>query len=238
MASKQHPPYFATFITLVAVFTMCWLGYWQMQRAEEKNQRLDQINERQRDAAIDLELLKALEQDKRDISFVATGIINSAQYFLLDNRLEAGQVGYHVLVPLDTDQGILLVNFGWVKAGLRREVLPIIQLPQGFVELSGKSQIPSFNPMVSETAKEGDAWPIVVQAIDLAKLSSLLGQSLLPIVMQLDQNDPHGFVRNWQAVVMAPEKHYAYAVQWFGLAIACILIYLFALRKRKAQTYD
>lgn len=234
MASNQKLPYFATIITLVAVFTMCALGFWQIQRAQEKTVRLAQIEKRQSSDPLSLEALLSMPNDLRDLPFNAFGALNTEKYFLLDNRLESGKVGYHVLAPLVTNQGVLLVNFGWVAATRRRDVLPEIDLPSMQLRVNGKSQIPFRNPMVSETAQVGEPWPMVIQAVDLDKLSKFSGKSLLPIVMQLDSDHSDGFVRNWKAVVMAPEKHYAYALQWFGLAVACIFIYIVALRKRKA----
>lgn len=233
MALNRKPPYFATIITLVAVLTMCALGFWQIQRAQEKTVRLAQIEKRQSSAPLSLEALLSMPGDLRDVPFDAYGELNTEKYFLLDNRLESGKVGYHILAPMTTDQGVLLVNFGWVKATERRDVLPEVNLPILHLQVNGTSQIPFNNPMVTETAKIGDPWPLVIQAIDLDSLSKFSGKSLLPIVMQLDAEHPAGFIRNWKAVVMAPEKHYAYALQWFGLAVACILIYIVALRKRK-----
>ena len=40
------------------------------------------------------------------------------------------------------------------------------------------------------------------------------------------------FIRNWQPVVMAPEKHMAYAVQWFLLAFAAIGVFIIAQRNK------
>jgi len=40
-----------------------------------------------------------------------------------------------------------------------------------------------------------------------------------------------GFRQQWEPQVMAPEKHQAYAVQWFSLAIACLVVYLVVLYK-------
>jgi len=42
----------------------------------------------------------------------------------------------------------------------------------------------------------------------------------------LDPDAADGFARAWQPQVMTPEKHIAYAVQWFGLAIALFIIYI------------
>ena len=40
---------------------------------------------------------------------------------------------------------------------------------------------------------------------------------------------------HYQAVVMSPEKHQAYAVQWLLIAIACLVIAVFAFKKKELQ---
>jgi surfeit locus 1 family protein len=42
----------------------------------------------------------------------------------------------------------------------------------------------------------------------------------------LDPDQPEGYVRQWQAPGFPPLRHVAYAVQWFGLALALCVIYL------------
>ena len=39
------------------------------------------------------------------------------------------------------------------------------------------------------------------------------------------------FVRDWRPAVMGPGKHLSYAVQWFGLAIALIVIFIVNLKR-------
>ncbi|MCL5256048.1 MAG: hypothetical protein M1363_08050, partial [Gammaproteobacteria bacterium] len=39
-------------------------------------------------------------------------------------------------------------------------------------------------------------------------------------------------VREWPIVVMPPHRHYAYAMQWFGLALAALIVFLVASRER------
>lgn len=234
VTSDQKPPYIATFFALVSVCILVALGTWQLQRAEQKEQRLTQIE--QRKSASILTINDVLEQpDPRDLTYQVSGQILMDKVFLLDNRIETGQVGFHVVVPVETQQGIQLINYGWVKSGLYRTELPKFKLNQNTQSFHGVSSVPSVNPMVSETATQADPWPKVIQTIDLVKMSSFLGRDVLPIVMQLDPDHADGFVRNWKAVVMAPEKHYGYAVQWYGLALACLIIYVVALRKRKSN---
>ena len=74
-------------------------------------------------------------------------------------------------------------------------------------------------------------WPLRVQQIELDKFSQLISKKLLPFVVYLDKNDPVGFKKNWQPIVMPPEKHRAYAFQWFSLAVAWLSLMVWAAIK-------
>jgi len=56
---------------------------------------------------------------------------------------------------------------------------------------------------------------------------------LLPVILQLDESNEDGFVREWQPVYgVTPDKHRAYAMQWFTLALVLLLIYIGVNSKR------
>ena len=46
------------------------------------------------------------------------------------------------------------------------------------------------------------------------------------MVLLLDKDQPGGFVREWNPVVVGPERHVGYAVQWFALAAALVILYV------------
>ncbi|TRY33351.1 SURF1 family protein [Aliiglaciecola sp. M165] len=230
-STRPKHPYFATLLVLVAVIILCGLGLWQMQRAEQKQSRLEQIEQRSSTARLSLRELLEFEE-KRDLPFEVFGAPDPEKVFYLDNRIESGHVGYHVLVPVETDYGVQLINFGWIKAEQLRTQLPEVKIDATAQQYIGVSAVPNINPMVTETATKQDGWPLVIQQIDLPLMSTFLGIQLSPVVMQLSPEHPAGLVRNWKPVVMSPQKHYGYAIQWFGLAIACLVIYIVALLKR------
>ena len=45
-------------------------------------------------------------------------------------------------------------------------------------------------------------------------------------VVLLDADQPDGYGRRWQPPGFPPLRHLAYAVQWFGLALALAVIYV------------
>ena len=67
-----------------------------------------------------------------------------------------------------------------------------------------------------------------MQFIDYERLSDALGYQLLPAVILLDPQQPHGYLRDWRPGFggFGPERHLGYAVQWFALALTLIVIYV------------
>lgn len=228
--------YMTVGICAVAVTVMIALGNWQLNRMYEKQDRLESIAQKQQLGAVELSTLLSSIEDTRDypVRFVAN--LYPEQMMFLDNRLHQGRAGYEVLVPVSTDSGWLLLNLGWVAAGNDRSELPAVTLPKGLTAFEGIVQLPQANVMVSETARVGDEFPLRVQQIDVPLLSSFIGKTLLPLVVQVTGPENPMFIRNWQPVVMPPEKHLAYAVQWFALAAAAFMI--IAIVVFKEVTHD
>ena len=67
---------------------------------------------------------------------------------------------------------------------------------------------------------------------DLKVIQQHYNQDVLPFVVLLNPQETSSYVRNWQPVVMAPEKHLAYAVQWFLLGFAALVVFVIAQRNK------
>ena len=102
------------------------LGYWQLDRAEEKRQILAEFvgNQQSAPAAlVDLSGDTNLQYRAAQLS----GKLDANRRLLLDNRVRNGRPGYEVfevLTPITGSQKIL-VNRGWVQASLDRNQLPV-----------------------------------------------------------------------------------------------------------------
>lgn len=78
---------------------------------------------------------------------------------------------------------------------------------------------------VEETAiVEG---PKVIQSVQIDTISADLAKKIAPYTVRLLSNSPGLLQANWQAVNMLPEKHRAYAVQWFALLFALLAMFIF-----------
>ncbi|WP_100642428.1 SURF1 family protein [Alteromonas facilis] len=232
---KKRFPWIATVVTFIAVVILARLGFWQLERMHEKQQRLTQLEQRTDRSTLNLHSAFVQGDAVADVpvSFAAT--IDTARLLYLDNRVVDGMVGYEVFAIADTAIGQVLLNFGWIKGGATRAELPAVELPTSLTEFNGNIVEPNLNPIIRETAQAYADFPLVVQQIDMALLSGMLNTELHPFYIALDNQTPQ-FVRNWQPVVMSPEKHLGYALQWFGLAIAAVVIFFIALFKRNASS--
>ena len=67
------------------------------------------------------------------------------------------------------------------------------------------------------------ASPRRIGATDSKTRAQLLDAAELVL---LDADQPDGYLRQWQPPGFPPLRHTAYAVQWFGLALALGIIYL------------
>lgn len=223
-----------TLVALFAVVIMLLLGFWQLDRAAQKRERLALIAQRANLAVLSVDDLDSSFSDIRDLPLRISGTFNREHYYLLDNRVHEGQVGFEIIGQLQTHYGVVLVNLGWVKGSEDRTQLPSIGLPESEIVIKGIVAVPELNPWVEETASDNAPWPRLIQQLDLALLQSWQPQHRwLDFVLLVDPQHPVGFVREWKPVVMSPEKHLGYALQWFGLSVAALIVFIVVWRKQK-----
>ena len=234
MSDGKSLTFFSHLVVLIVFLALCSLGVWQAQRYNAKIEREAQIETKQQQLRFSLKEVIEYQEDIRDLPTFASGSVERDKLFLLDNRQFDGQVGYEVIVPVNTHIGLILVNFGWIKAPELRSELPSVALPKHIQDMQAMVTIPGMNRFVSETASNDGVFPKVIQEVHFARLSALSDMTLHPFMLTLVETDG-SFKRRWQPVVMPAVKHLGYAAQWFGLAIALLVIYwrLGAKRKRK-----
>ena len=69
------------------------------------------------------------------------------------------------------------------------------------------------------------------------RLAAILGEPVLDYQLLLDPAEPDGYVRQWQAPGLAPERHWSYAGQWLVLAVGAVaaaVVILFKAWRREA----
>lgn len=235
------PPAAAT----LAIVAFSWLGLWQLDRAGEKERHVEMFAARTGDAPILLNERLSTMPSELDPHWwryrrveVAGETLGERQY-LLDNRTRNGVAGYHVHVPMLVTglDRLVLVNRGWVEAGASRERRPDVSLASSEIVISGVVEYPRRTLLLGEDGYAGSSWPKVVQRIELEKTARDLDRQVLPFVVLMDAALPHGFVREWTPYLgIGPERHRGYALQWFSLAAAVAVVWIF-LRVRGARRH-
>ena len=84
-------------------------------------------------------------------------------------------------------------------------------------------------------APEGSGWPRVASFPSMPELERALGRPLYPQIVLLDADQPDGYVREWRPPGLPPERHLGYAVQWYSLATALVVIWIVVNTRRTAE---
>ncbi|MGH8495066.1 MAG: SURF1 family protein [Gammaproteobacteria bacterium] len=206
------------------------LGFWQLDRAAQKRALLEPFESGDQ-AAVSLDRVYEIDPHaQRYAKATVSGRYDAAHQFLLDSMTHAGLAGYHVLTPLRLTGGnrAVIVDRGWVPAGATRQELPAVPIDDDMRELSGRIDLPPRPGIRLEQtpAESGGDWPQVVLYPTIETLEARLGYPLENYFLLLAPNEPDGFVREWQRNVPGPERHIAYAVQWFAMALVLLIIYI------------
>jgi surfeit locus 1 family protein len=226
-----------TLVVLCILPALIALGFWQLDRAEQKRALLDR--QKQSLAAPALQLTAATPEDKEAQRYrqaAANGHYDSEHQILIDNRIVEGKAGYFVLTPFILDGSgsgkAILVNRGWIPASPDRKVLPDTAIRSEQTQVSGRINFfPSVGIKLAGADQPTAGWPAVVQVADSGVLSARLGYPVFSFMLELDKQAPEGYRREWrEAAVMPPEQHVAYALQWFGLAAALALLFVWYSR--------
>lgn len=159
----------------------------------------------------------------------------------MDNRQRGGRPGFEVVQPFVVSSGLeVLVNRGWVPAPQQREQLPDIDLLEGEQTIFASVVMPSYHPMLSAKSK-ASGWPKIITQI-LPEEMQTQSKMVPDYYLNIDPASPGAFRTEWQAINMKASKHTAYAVQWFAMAFALLILTVVAnsnladvWRQRKAQ---
>ncbi len=230
---------FIPFIVFIALLVLLIrLGFWQLGRADIKRAHLLAQQEKMLLPPVALTDLLVTGDEWRYRQVQLRGHYDVAHQFLVDNQIINGKVGGFVLTPfmLVGNNKIVLVNRGWVAMSKDRMQLPNIDFtpPSGELVLNGMlNHFPGVGLVLAGADEPSDSWPSVVQIINAAKITKKLNQPIFDFQVQLLPDQPNGYTRNWQINTrMPPEKHIAYAVQWFALAVTLTLLTLWISCKK------
>nr|WP_295081796.1 SURF1 family protein [uncultured Roseateles sp.] len=219
------------------------LGFWQLDRAAQKQALQQSINTRALQAPLSAQGLSRKPEDAAaqvHLPVRLRGHWLHAQTVFLDNRPMAGRVGFFIVTPLRL-QGrseAILVQRGWLPRNAQERSqlpqLPSAELNEGEVEVQGRlalapSRVYEFSPAHSGAIR---------QNLDAAAYAQETKQELLPLtVLQTGPKLADEMPRDWAAPDLGLQKHYGYAFQWFALSALLLGLYVWFqfIRPARAQ---
>jgi surfeit locus 1 family protein len=219
----------------LGIAILCGLGVWQIFRLGEKEALLASIAARTTAAPISLgEALKRREQGD-DIEFVAVAARGLFDHAHERQKLGVfdGAPGWEIITPLASEEGIMvLVDRGIVPENLRdmanrpettepSEVLGVVRshnAAQGY-----------FDPENNVEKNEWYWWDVPAM---LASVPISADTKVAPFILQsLPAADLKRFPRAAAPEVALSNNHLQYAITWFSLALALLVIAGLFIRK-------
>lgn len=227
-------------LNLFAVGILIGLAIWQWQRGEEKEKTLARVAEWQAKGSLNADALKAMSPAQLDGVHLQMPVRWLAPVvWLLDNRVYQGRIGYDVVIPVAVERfhQPVIVNLGWVEAPAQRSDLPMVEVPGDFY-VDGILRTRTGGLLLGQNLESSNSWPQRIQQVEFDQLYASLPtdiyqeyQDLYPGIVYQQQGTR--FISYYRPVVMPPEKHRAYALQWALLALAVTIIALVASARRR-----
>ena len=218
---------------LLASAVTARLGWWQLDRAQQKLDLQARINARASLPPLPQARLPrsedyAADQHYRPVQLRGRWLVDQTIY--LDNRQMNARQGFFVVTPLLLAPGdAVLVQRGWMPRDFsdRTRLQPLPAQP-GEVLVTGRLAPPPSRLMALSGVEQGP----IRQNLDLPVLARELRLALRPLSVQQTtatlavpaDGEPgamppdDGLLRAWPAVALDVAKHHGYAFQWFSLS--------------------
>ena len=233
-----------TLLVIAAVAVMARLGFWQLERLEERrafNARvLAQIN------APELSLNGALQygevtgdqlltMEYRPV--VVTGTYDPTHEILLRNQVRDNLPGYHLITPLSIEgsETVVLVDRGFIPMQDADPAARAKYAREGVVTVRGRISQPHVprifgvpDPTLVPGQERLDTW----NAVNLDRIQAQLPYSTLPVIIQAGPDEGDLVESNFVEPDITEGSHLGYAAQWFTFAGLLAVGYPFFVRKQ------
>ena len=244
MLLKNYIFKFKLIPTLIFAITFCGfivLGFWQIDRADQKNVLNSNYTDRQQEAIIVLDKNNVIDEKSsllwRKVEFEGSFI--NKQNIILDNQIFNQIAGFNIITPfkIKGSDSLVLINRGWHQNLKNRETLPIINeisderilqghiasFPVSGIKL-GKNNIETLNSQIFR-----------FQRLDAAELNYFFSAKMMPYMIYLDPIIDKELYGNFKLPAPDSQKNYGYAFQWFAFAITLLIIFIRLSMKRKSN---
>jgi surfeit locus 1 family protein len=220
-------------LAILILITFC-MGLWQLSRAHDKQILITELAKQE--ALPPLAWAAGTPPLFRPIKLIGQWLPQAE--ILLDHRIEAGQIGYHVITPFQlSDQSIVLVNRGWwpdtqPPKPSDNSVVSTQPWPR-YVELAPTQ--PTEQIFQNINPERFAAWSKLPQPIAYALLqageNSLKAQHRQPAIPPTTSSSytrvkPSTLIVQHSQPTIPPERHLGYTATWWGMSIVGIFLWI------------
>jgi cytochrome oxidase assembly protein ShyY1 len=232
-------------LVVAAIVAMINLGFWQLRRLDER-QAFNAVIEARYDAPpvpFDELLTDPLDETIEWRPTTLTGTYLPDEQFLVVNRSQNGRAGSNVAVPLQLDDGrVVIVNRGFAPLQAEDQIPAVAD---GEVDVLGRVRL-SEERRTGQLSDPAEGELSEVQRIDIERLAPQLPGEVVPVYVELIESNPPeqpGLPEPVIAPDLSEGNHLSYAVQWFIFALAVAVGWVLAVRRsaatrRRAATTD
>ena len=206
------------------------LGLWQIERANEKKVIISNYDKLLVSTPIALQKEQPLE------NWQPIETVGAYQDLVIyeDNAINSGKAGFKVYHLFQNGDGtFIFVHRGFIERNLIKNNLPRIDTPVGKKNILGTTLFKQNNTFV-KNIEESDIR--IIQEFNTSVLIErfpiLKDRYLHPFLFNLDVRDADKFQPIEKPVNMTATKHIGYAIQWFGLCAALIILTIYAYRRK------
>lgn len=229
--NKALPAWLPLVVGTVLVVFLAGLGGWQLNRGMEK---------RAGQALFDAETSFTAWQHGTEIRphqrLKATGRYDGSRQFLLENIIVGARNGYYVVTPLagGPEEPLLLVNRGWIEKGETPPEDELLAVPATRITVRGRAGLlPRAGYRMGDAIGPDSDWPRFAVYPSFDEVAAALGTEIEAFVLLMDEQENHGFARDWQPAGFGPDKHFGYALQWFAMAAVLMALLVWNYRKKR-----
>ncbi|MBV9827355.1 MAG: SURF1 family protein [Alphaproteobacteria bacterium] len=229
-----RPRLIPTLFTILAVLLCSSLGAWQVQRLHWKHGLIAAREAALAAPPIDLRENRAPAASLEFHHVIAQGTFLNDKEAHVHTINPQGDPGFDVLTPLREESGqVVLVDRGFVPTPLEAPATRAAGEPVGPARVGGLLRVaPSRKPgwFIPDNRPQTGEW----FWIDLPTIAATLGvPGAAPYYVQADAApNPGGWPKGGGSDPLAlPDNHLQYAITWFALAVAALVIFVLAQRR-------
>jgi surfeit locus 1 family protein len=216
-----------------ALLILLGLGTWQVERLAWKTNLLNTIATRMNAAPRPIAGPDFSQVAEYERVQVHGHFLHDREIHLLARSLQS-DIGYHIVTPLAADGGgTVLIDRGFVPQDKRDPATRLQGQVQGQVTVTGIVRMPH-KPGLAFALPDNRPAENMWLWLDLPQIANTVGTSLAPFVIDADATpNPGGLPVGGQTRLEVPNDHLQYAITWYALAVALVVMFIIYHRRRR-----